>query len=85
MLEPSIHQLQLWNIPLAETLPPQETRTKTALPLGIPALPCIPTWRKELFPTQGDLGRHIKKQLKTVFLSNTSYSQRNRVKAEGPV
>jgi hypothetical protein len=83
MLDSSIHQLQLWNIPLAETLPPVETRTKTVLPLAIPVQPIIPTWRKELFPTQGDFGRHIKKQLKTVFLNNIAYSQRNRVQAVG--
>ena len=82
LLEPSIEHLQRWNIPRATTCPPNDTK-KSDLPLSIPGPQLIQTWPKALFPTQGDFGRHIKTQQKTMFLNKISQTQRDHVHAVG--
>ena len=80
-LTPNIHSLQQWNLPVASISPSPDIRDKRTLPLQIPSPQCIATWPPHLFPTQGDFGRHIKKQLVTQFTRHLSSHQNERYRA----
>ena len=80
-LTPNIYSLQQWNLPVASISPSSDIRDKRTLLLQIPSPQCITTWPPHLFPTQGDFGRHIKKQQVTQFARHLSPHQNERYRA----
>jgi len=75
---PNIISLQQWNLPVATISPSPEIRDKQSLPLQIPSPSVISDWPAHLFPTQGDFGRHIKKQLVAQFTRHLTVPQQQR-------
>jgi hypothetical protein len=80
-LAPNIISLQQWNLPVAVTCPSSDIFDKKTLPLQIPSLQCLTDWPDKLFPSQGDFGRHIKKQLVSHFLLPLTVPQKQRFKS----
>jgi hypothetical protein len=74
----NIISLQQWNLPVATISPSPEIRDKQSLPLQIPSPSVISDWPAHLFPTQGDFGRHIKKQLVAQFTRHLTVPQQQR-------
>jgi hypothetical protein len=77
-LAPNIISLQQWNLPVAVTCPTSDICDKMTLPLQIPSPQCLIDWPQRLFPTQGDFGRHIKKQLVSQFLRPLTVPEKQR-------
>ena len=77
-LNPNIHSPQRWNLPVATNSPTPDIRDKKSLPLQIPSPQCITDWPPHLFPTQGDFGRHIRKQLVNQFTRPLTVLQQQR-------
>ena len=77
-LIPNINSLQQWNLPVAATCPTTDICDKKTLPLQIPSPQCLIDWPQRLFPTQGDFGRHIKKQLVSHFLRPLTVLEKQR-------
>ena len=77
-VNPNIVSLQQWNLPVATTSPSPDIRDKQSLPLQIPSPDVISAWPAHLFPTQGDFGRHIKKQLVDQFTRHLTVLQQQR-------
>jgi hypothetical protein len=76
-VNPNIIFLQQWNLPVAIS-PSPDIRDKQSLPLQIPSPDIISDWPAHLFPTQGDFGRHIKKQLVAQFTRHLTVLQQQR-------
>jgi hypothetical protein len=77
-INPNITSLQQWNLQVATVNPSPDTRDKNTIPLQIPSPTIISEWPTHLFPTQGDFGRHIKKQLVTQFTRHLTVLQQQR-------
>ena len=77
-VNPNIISLQQWNLPVATISPSPDIRDKQSLPLQIPSSDIISDWPAHLFPTKGDFGRHIKKQLVAQFTRHLTVLQQQR-------
>jgi hypothetical protein len=77
-VNPNITSLQPWKLPVATISPSPDIRDKQSLPLQIPSPDIISDWPAHLFPTQGDFGSHIKKQLVAQFTRHLTVLQQQQ-------
>ena len=80
-VEQNITKLKTWNFQVATALPSDNLGRKQALPLQLPPSSLIENWPRNLFPTQGDLSRHIKKQVTQQFTDSLTNDERSRFQA----
>jgi hypothetical protein len=80
-LAPNIISLQQWNLPVAVTCPSSHFSDIKTLSRQIPSLQYLTDWPDLLYPSQGDFGRQIKKQLVSHFLLLLTVPQKHSFKS----